>query len=75
MIFGYIRFLKALDDLQKKIQFDALAISLGVSLVGSFTYSLLVTSGYIKDVEISDIIVLMMVTYSVAILVGMVKYR
>ena len=75
MIFVFIGFLRQLDDLQRKIQFDALAIAMGVSLVGAFSYSLMTTSGFITDPEINDITVLMMVTYSAAVMVGQVRYR
>ena len=75
LIFTFIRFLKDLDDLQRKIQLDALAISMGVALVGGFSYSLLVTWGFIIDEEVSDITLLMVVAYMVAIIAGQVRYR
>ena len=71
----YMRMLRNLDELQRQIQLNALAISLGVSLVGSITYSLLVTWGYITDEEVSDIFVLMCVSYSAAVLYGQFRYR
>ena len=75
MIVVFIQFLKELDELQRKIQLDSLALSMGIGLVGSFSYSLLVTAKFISDAEISDIILLMMLTYVVAIIVGQVRYR
>jgi hypothetical protein len=72
---SYMRMLKNLDELQRQIQLNALAVSLGVSLVGSITYSLLVTWGYITDEEVSDIFVLMCVSYSAAVLYGQFRYR
>ena len=72
---SYLRMLRNLDELQRQIQLNALAISLGVSLVGSITYSLLVTWGYITDEEVSDIFVLMCVSYSAAVLYGQFRYR
>ena len=75
MIFAYLRFLKNQDELHRKIQLEALSLSLGVTLVGSFTYSLLVTTGFIVDAEISDIVLLMMFTYVVAVLAAHVRYR
>ncbi len=62
MIVTFMRFLKKLDELQRKIQLDSLALSMGVGLVGSFSYSLLVTAKLITDSEISDIILLMILT-------------
>ncbi len=72
---SYMRMLRNLDELQRQIQLNALAISLGVSLVGSISYSLLVTWGYITDEEVSDIFVLMCVSYSAAVLYGLFRYR
>lgn len=40
---------------------------MGIGFVGSFTYSLLVTTGFITDVEISDITLLMCVTYMASV--------
>lgn len=67
--------LARMDDLQRKIQLDALAVALGISLVGSAMYSLLVTWGYILDEEVSDIFVLMCVSYSAGVIFSVVKYR
>ncbi|MEJ2534916.1 MAG: hypothetical protein P8008_05485 [Gammaproteobacteria bacterium] len=75
VIFRYLRLLRGMDELQRSIQLNALAIGLGVSLVGAVTYSLLVTWGYIADEEVTDIIVLMCVSYSVAAIGGTVRYR
>ncbi len=75
MIVVFMRFLKELDELQRKIQLDSLALSMGIGLVGSFSYSLLVTAKFILDVEISDIIFLMLFAYVVGIIVGQVRYR
>ena len=75
MIVTYMRFLTELDELQRKIQLDSLALSLGVALVGSFSYSLLVTAKFISDAEISHIILLMGLTYMVGIIVGQIRYR
>lgn len=75
VIYVYVSFLNELDDLQRKIQTDALAVAMGVSLVSSFTYGLLVTARYITDVEISDITVIMVFTYIASVIYGQVKYR
>ena len=75
MIVTFMRYLKQLDELQRKIQLDALALSMGIALVGSFSYSLLVTTNFITDAEISDIILLMTITYMVGLIIGQVRYR
>lgn len=71
----FMRMLRRMDDLQRKIQLDAMAMALGVSMVGCISYSLLVTWGYIIDEEVSDIFMLMCVSYSASVLIGAVRYR
>ncbi len=75
MIVTFMRYLREVDELQRKIQLDALALSMGVGWVGGFTYSLLVTAQFVTDNEVSDIIMLMTFTYMVGIIVGQVRYR
>ena len=72
---AFMRLLKGMDDLQRKIQLDALSMSLGISLVGCAAYSLLVTWGYIVDEEVTDIFMLMCVAYSISVLIGVWRYR
>jgi hypothetical protein len=71
----YLQMLGRMDDLQRKIQLEALGLALGISLVGACAYSLLVTWGYIVDEEVSDIFVLMCVSYAASSLYGVWKYR
>ena len=47
MILANIRHLNGLDDLQKKIQLEGMAIALGVGIVGGLSYSLLDTTNII----------------------------
>lgn len=75
VIRAYMSMLHRMDDLQRKIQLEALGLALGVSLVGACAYSLLVTWGYIVDEEVSDIFALMCVSYAAASLYGVWKYR
>ena len=75
VIFMFINLLKAMDELQQKIQFDALAFSMGATLVASITYSLLTTAQIVKDSETSDLILIMTVCYMASVIYGQVKYR
>jgi uncharacterized membrane protein YbhN (UPF0104 family) len=75
VIVTYMKFLKELDELQQKIQLNALALAMGVGYVGSFIYSLMVTAGFVTDPELTIIIMLMSGTYSVALVAGRVRYR
>ena len=75
VIFMFINLLKAMDELQRKIQFDALAFSMGTTFVASITYSLLTTAQIVKDSETSDLILIMTVCYMASVIYGQVKYR
>jgi hypothetical protein len=75
LILRFLRLLRGMDDLQRRIQLEALAFAFGISLVGCISYSLLVTWGYIVDEEVSDIFVLMCVSYSFAAMFGVWRYR
>ena len=75
VLWKFMRMLKGMDDLQRRIQLESLAIAFGVTLIAAAAYSLLVTWGYIRDEEVSDIFMVMCVTYSAAVLVGSWRYR
>ena len=75
VIFMFINLLKAMDELQRKIQFDALAFSMGATIVASVTYSLLTTAQIVKDSETSDLILFMTFCYMASVIFGQVKYR
>lgn len=75
MIFKFMSMLRGMDDLQRKIQLEALSLSLGISMVGCAAYSLLVTWGYIVDEEVTDIFMLMCVSYAASSLFGVWRYR
>ncbi|MDO3383028.1 hypothetical protein [Gilvimarinus algae] len=74
-IFTFMRHLAAMDELQQKVQLAAMGFSLGVTLVGAFTYSLLITTGFVGDPDIETLILLLTGSYVFAVVVGQVKYR
>lgn len=75
MILTYIRYLGEMDDLQRKIQLDALALSVGVGLVGGFTLQLMAAARFIAEAEASDIILIITLTYIAATIIGRLRYR
>ena len=76
MIRSNIRYLMALDELQRKIQMDAMGIALGVALVGGISYSMLDTTNVIsQDAEISFLIILIGLSYLGAVLIGNAWYK
>jgi len=74
LILAYRRFLRDGDELQRKIQLDALAISLGVGLVGTGAYRLTERAGMVAETDVSNIILLIAVAYSIAVVVGNWRY-
>ncbi len=75
VIVTFLRFLREIDEMQRKIQLDSLALSMGIGFVGSFSYTLLVTTGFVADPEVRDIILLMAGTYMASLIVGQFRYR
>jgi hypothetical protein len=76
IIFAHISHLKDLDELQKKIQLEAMGIALGVGIVGGLSYSLLdITNLISNDAEISFLVILISLTYLTGLLVGQKRYK
>lgn len=76
MILANMRHLNGLDDLQKKIQLEAMGIALGVGIVGGLSFSLLDTTNLIpQDAEISQLVIFIGLTYAVGIFVGQKRYK
>ena len=78
--FGMIRmfrqYLLGLDELQRKIQLDAMALTLGVGMVVGVSYELLEDIKLITfEPEISHLILLMCLTYCIGIIVGNRRYQ
>jgi hypothetical protein len=76
MIMANKRHLKGLDEMQQKIQLDAMALSLGVGLVVGLSYSNLDVTNIIPfNAEISHLVILMGLTYMAGIFAGLRKYQ
>lgn len=75
MILAYKRYLKVLDEMERKIQLDALALSVGVTLVVFGGYSILDKAGVAPELEAPHLIVLIALTYVVGIIAGRIRYR
>jgi hypothetical protein len=70
------RHLLGLDELQQRIQLEAMALSLGVGLVAGLAYSNLDVANLIPgDAEISNLVILISLTYAAGIVAGQRKYR
>ncbi|KGJ87216.1 hypothetical protein [Colwellia psychrerythraea] len=69
-------YLRGLDEMQQKILFDAMAVTLGVGLVVGLSYELLEDIKLIAfEPEISHLIIVMCLTNLTAIIAGHRKYR
>jgi hypothetical protein len=75
MFLAYKRFLRELDEMERKIQLDALAGSVGVTVVGFSAYSILEKAGFVPDLESYYLIVLIALTYIAGIIIGRVRYQ
>lgn len=75
MIWANIKHLKVLDELQQKIQLDAMGISLGVGIVGGLSYSTMDIANVISsDAEIGFLVMLISVSYMIALFIGKRRY-
>ena len=76
MVLSHIRNLKNQDELQQKIQLDAMGLSLGAAVIGGISYSLLDITNLIGfHAEISHLVILIALTYVLAISAGNRRYR
>jgi hypothetical protein len=75
-IVAHARYLHLADDLQRKVMTDALAVGLGVGVVGGLAYAAADNLGLISfDFGLAVFPVLAAVGYIVATLVGNLRYR
>ena len=76
MIRVFKQYLLGLDELQRKIQLDAMALSLGIGLVLGCSYEMLEDIKLIPfEPEIPHLLILMSLTYVVGAVLGHRKYQ
>ncbi len=76
MIVANKHHLDGLDELQRKIQLEAMALALGVGLVGGLAYSTAdITDVIAFDAEISFLVILISFAYMIGIFLGRRKYQ
>jgi len=74
-IWAQMKRMTVLDELQKKIQLDAMGIALGVGIVGGMSYSVMDIANVISgDAEIGFLVMLISVSYMIALAVGKMRY-
>ncbi|SDB31522.1 hypothetical protein SAMN03097699_0657 [Flavobacteriaceae bacterium MAR_2010_188] len=75
MIWANIKHIGVLDELQKKIQMDAMGVALGVGIVGGLSYSVMDIANVISsDAEIGFLVMLISVSYIIALVIGKKRY-
>jgi hypothetical protein len=75
-IVAHARFLRGIDELQRKIMQDALAVTLGVGWVGGFAYVVADAADLIADdADIGAFSALLAVVYMITFVVGQLRYR
>jgi len=76
MIIANKNHLQGLDELQQRIQLEAMALALGVALIVGLAYSTMDITNLIQyDAEISHLVILTSLTYLAGVLVGRRKYQ
>ncbi len=73
---AHARYLGGVDDLQRKILLEAIAVAFGVGLVVGFAYAAANAAGLFSlDAAVGYLAALMAVVYSLATVAGTVRYR
>ena len=76
VIYANRKHLNSLDELQRKVQLEAMGITLGVAVIFGLSYSMLDTTNLIGyDAEISHLVILIGLTYLGAAIIGNLRYR
>jgi len=76
MILANKRHLQGLDEMQRKVQLEAMALSLGVGLITGLAFSTVDIVNLINfDAEISHMVILMSITYAISLAFNRRKYQ
>ena len=76
MILANRQFIAGLDELQKKIQLEAMAFALGIGIVGGLCLASLNKAAVIsQDDDIGVIVMIISITYIIGIVLGKFRYK
>jgi hypothetical protein len=73
-VLAYRHFLREADELRRKIEVEALALAVGVGLVGGFTYFLLERAAVVSESGVLVMIMLITFTHAVGVVLGQRRY-
>ncbi|HEX7707419.1 MAG TPA: hypothetical protein VF701_13265 [Thermoanaerobaculia bacterium] len=73
-LLAYRRFLLHADELQRKIELEALAIAFGIGIVGGLTYWLMFEGGVVSGKGFSFVFGAMILSHAIAVVVGRRRY-
>jgi drug/metabolite transporter (DMT)-like permease len=73
-VLAYRRFLREADELRRKIEVEALALSAGVGLVCGFTYFLLERAALVSESGLLVILMVITFTHALGVFLGMRRY-
>ena len=75
VIFAFKRFVNKADELERKIQLEALALSVGVTIVFFSSYTILQKSFGMIDLTPGYLITVMSFGYAVGLIIGRIRVR
>ncbi len=76
MILANRRHLNTQDEMQRKIQLEAMGISLGIAVVAGLAYSMMDVANLIHyDAEIAHLVILIDLTYLAGVIYGSYRYK
>ena len=75
MILSYKRFITEADELERKIQLEALAISASVTIVSFSSYAVLEKAFSIPELSTAYLIVILSLAYVVGLVIGRMRFK
>ena len=74
VILAYRHYLLEADELQRKIEMDALAVAVGVGVFGGLTFWLLHLAGAFEEADLLVMPIIMMLTHGIGLWIGKRRY-
>lgn len=75
MILVNRKFVNESDELERKIQLESMALTLGLTMIVGVSFTLLEFTQFIKQASISSLIMFLGITYLASLIFNTIKYR